>query len=109
MKVIVKPHSRETVEKIVGNGLAVAGEQIMNDCNFYAKRKDGDLIGSSSINIVNRTQIAIHWSTPYAARQYYTGKPSHEHNPNATIRWAEKAKKQYGKDWQKAIEEGMKL
>lgn len=108
MKVIIKPHPKSLVDKMAGNGLEMAAEQIMNDCNFFAKQQSGDLIGSSSKVIINATQIAIHWSTPYAAKQYYTGTPSHAMNPNASLMWAEKANRIFGNGWALAIEEGMK-
>ena len=38
---------------------------------------------------------------PYAKRVYYTGSPSKEVNPNASLMWCEKAAGTNRGDWQK--------
>ena len=40
------------------------------------------------------------WDTPYAKKVYYTGAPSTDVNPQASLMWADKAKKVYKKELQ---------
>ena len=51
------------------------------------------------------------WDTPYAKRVYYTGKPSKDKNPDASLMWAQKAVDTYSKELaqiaQKNFSEGM--
>lgn len=51
------------------------------------------------------------WDTPYAKRMYYTGTPSHDVNPQASLMWAQKGVDTHKKELQliaqKALEKGM--
>lgn len=51
------------------------------------------------------------WDTPYAKKRYYTGTPSHDVNPQASLMWAEKGvnthKKELDQVAQNAFEKGM--
>lgn len=38
------------------------------------------------------------WDTPYAKRMYYTGTPSKDKNPDASLMWAEKGVNTYKKE-----------
>ena len=102
----VKARIKAGVEKMIP---AVA-EQALADCNYFAKRDQGTLIESSETasDIQNGELV---WNTPYAKKQYYTGTPSKDVNPNASLMWCEKARDTYGKDWhriaQRQFEEGM--
>lgn len=51
--------------------------------------------------------IQVIWDTPYAKRQYYTGKPSHDVNVNASILWAQKAADKYRGDWARMLQKGL--
>ena len=86
-------------------------EQVLNDGNEFVKVDQGTLRDSGRVEPYDGVQAAT-WNTKYAARQYYTGTPSKDVNPNASLQWAEKAKRKYKSDWetvaQKAFEEGMK-
>ena len=72
--------------------------QVLSDCNLYARDATGRLIQSSraASNLATGTLV---WNTPYARRVYYTGAPSHAHNPAASLRWCEKAKALHAKAW----------
>lgn len=52
------------------------------------------------------------WDTPYAKRMYYTGTPSKDKNPDASLQWAKKGvdthKKELNQVAQNAFNEGMK-
>ena len=79
--------------------VSAVAEQALSDCNYFAKRDQGTLIESSqTASDVENGQLV--WDTPYARRQYYTGAPSLEQNPNASILWCEEAHDHFGQGWQ---------
>ena len=51
--------------------------------------------------------LSISWNTPYARRVYYTGTPSKQANPNASLMWAEKAHDTFGSEWASILKKGM--
>lgn len=72
------------------------GEVIRADCNVYCREQTGRLIRSSRVTPGGRR---ITWNTAYAKRVYYTGTPRHNVNPNASLRWCEKAKIANAQKW----------
>lgn len=90
--------------------IPAVAEQALADCNYFARRDQGTMIQSSETasDLQNGELV---WNTPYAKKVYYTGTPSKDVNPNASLMWCEKAKDTYGADWQKIaqkqFEEGM--
>ena len=90
--------------------VSAVAEQALADCNYFAKRDQGTLIESSQTASDIESGLLV-WNTPYARRQYYTGAPSLEQNPNASILWCEEAHDHFGQDWekiaQKAFAKGM--
>lgn len=80
--------------------------EFVKDANFYCKEDTGELERSAIRASEPEKGLAV-WDTPYAKRQFYTGKASHDKNPNATTLWAERAKKKnlakYGRMAQKII------
>ena len=90
--------------------VSAAAEQALSHCNYFAKRDQGTLIESSQTASDIENGLLV-WNTPYARRQYYTGAPSLEQNPNASILWCEEAHDHFGQDWekiaQKAFAKGM--
>ena len=82
-------------------------EKALTDCNYFARQDQGTLIASAQAD-VDGMNLSISWDTPYAKRVYYTGTPSTDVNPNASLMWADKAAAQFKGDWQKILEKGMK-
>lgn len=80
--------------------LVPLAEQALTDCNYYVRQDTGALRSSSLSASIPREGLLI-WNTPYAKRVYYTGSPSKEVNPNASLMWCEKAHAERGRDWQK--------
>ena len=80
-------------------GLPALSEEILADCNEYAKRRDGTLIDSSLIHSrLDKGKLV--WKTPYAKRQYWEIKTAiKEKNPKATWMWCEQAKIDQFPDW----------
>ena len=76
--------------------LPVVSEQILSDCNTYVRMQDGTLADSARIE---NGGWNITWNTPYAKRVYYTGRPRKNVNPNASLKWCEKAKRKHAEDW----------
>ena len=90
--------------------VSAVAEQALSDCNYFAKRDQGTLIESSQTASDLENGLLV-WNTPYARKQYYTGAPSLDQNPNASILWCEEAHDHFGHDWdrsaQKACAKGM--
>ena len=79
--------------------IPAVAEQALSDCNYFARRDQGTMIESSeTASDLQKGELV--WDTPYAKKVYYTGSPSKDANPNASLMWCEKAKNTYGKDWQ---------
>lgn len=79
--------------------IPAVAEQALADCNYFARRDQGTMIQSSeTASDLKKGELV--WDTPYAKKVYYTGSPSKDSNPNASLMWCEKAKNTYGKDWQ---------
>lgn len=82
----------------LSKALPAVAAQALADCNLYARDDTGRLIASSypASDLPNGRLV---WQTPYARRVYYTGAPSHKHNPSASLRWCEKAKALHRHAW----------
>ena len=100
---------KATVDGLFAKGLFAVKEQIKDDCNYFVK-VDQHILERSEYTEEDGLTLHIVWDTPYARRQYYTGRPSTDVNQNASILWAEKAAGQFKNDWaemiQKAIKDG---
>lgn len=83
----------------VDRALAPTSNQILKDCNFYCREDSGELI-RSSIRASEPDKGLLVWDTDYASKVYYTGKPAPDTNPNASLRWGEKAKAAKKKAWE---------
>lgn len=85
----------------------ILSQQILKDSNFYARQDSGAMIASSQSASKFRQGILI-WNTPYAAAVYYTGEPSKDVNPNASLMWFEKAKSLHLEEWLKLADKEVK-
>ena len=83
--------------------VSAVAEQALSDCNYFAKRDQGTLIESSQTASDIENGLLV-WNTPYAKKQYYTGAPSLEQNPNASILWCEEAHDHFGREWDKTAQ-----
>lgn len=97
---------KANIDKATNLALFAMQEQVRTDTNYFVKVDTGIL--RDSINSeVDGNVLTVSWDTPYAKKQYYTGKPSTDKNPNASIMWAHKAAAAHGKDWAKMIQKGI--
>lgn len=108
---INKSAIRRRIKGAWEKGLPELSEQILADCNEFAKEDRGHLILSSVFSSDFKAGELV-WNTPYAARQYYEIQTaSHDQNPNARWRWCEAAKRKHKKEWaaqaQKLMEENL--
>lgn len=78
--------------------LPKVSDQIMEDSNTYVRMQSGEL--ASTIDKENGGK-RITWNTAYAKRVYYTGTPRKNVNPNASLRWCEKAIRNHKSEWVK--------
>lgn len=85
-------------------------EAVVEYGNIYVREDQGTLKDSALISSNPKSGKAV-WDTPYAKRMYYTGTPSHDVNPQASLMWAQKGVDTHKKELQliaqKALEKGM--
>ena len=72
--------------------------QILNDCNYFVREDTGEL-RRSSVRGSDLQKGIIGWDTDYARKVYFTGIPSTDVNPNASLMWVETARSRFGDDW----------
>ena len=101
------PVKQEVVDNAIAKALFALQEQALGDCNYFCRQDQGTLIDSSRAKQTG-LNLELSWNTPYARRVYYTGRPSKNVNPNASLQWAELAKNTFGGEWQRILEKGMK-
>lgn len=90
-------------------GLPQLSEEILADCNEYAKEDTGTLIQSSQIHSRPKDGLLI-WQTPYARRQYWAIRTAYkDKNPKASWKWAEVAKRHHFERWEKLAEKALKM
>ena len=101
MAVRIDFNKRAILKKITiasSKGQEILSQQVLKDSNFYAKEDSGALIASSLLASDTKKGILV-WNTPYARKQYYTGRASKDVNSNAQKLWFEVAKKNHLKEW----------
>lgn len=85
-------------------------EQVRTDCNFYVRADSWTMRNTTfmpSGTTSDADSISICWNTDYAERVYNSGTPSHDENPNASLRWAEVAEQHFGETWREQIRKGI--
>lgn len=102
-----KAPPKSLIDAAVNKAVFAAKEQILTDCNYYVKVDQGTLRATSHAEVKDGT-ISCVWDQKYARRQYYTGTPHTDVNPNASIQWAEKAARSWNAQWREIIQKGMR-
>ncbi len=72
-------------------------EAVIEYGNIFVREDQGTLRDSALIASRPKEGLAV-WDTPYAKRVYYTGTPSTDKNPDASLQWAEKGVRTYKKE-----------
>lgn len=97
------PAVTEKVRAAAGQMIGIMGEEILADCNEYAKEASGAMKASSMIHsTTDPLNLELKWSTSYARRQYWEiPTASHDKNPKACWQWCHAAKAEYLHKWEK--------
>lgn len=98
--------SNKKIVDAFSKGLFAAREQILTDCNYYVRYDQGTLRQSARTDLKGDV-LEISYNTVYAKRVYYTGTPSTDVNPNASLQWCQKAADKWSDEWRAQIEKGM--
>lgn len=77
------------IEAAKDKGIKEVCNEALKDANYYARMDTGETI-RSSIRASRPEEGELVWDTPYAKKVYYTGHPSTDTNPNASLLWAHK-------------------
>lgn len=77
--------------------VAAVTDTVVEYGNIFVREDQGALKDSALIASRPQEGLAI-WDTPYAKRVYYTGAPSTDKNPDASLQWAEKGVRTYRKE-----------
>lgn len=105
---IFTPANPAEVRNAFNKRLLAAREQIHTDCDYYIRVDTGTMRDTAQMAFNPADmELDIEWVTPYAEKAYRSGKPSRDQNPNASLKWAEKAGRRYGEDWGRIIAKGM--
>lgn len=72
-------------------------EAVIQYGNIFVREDQGALKNSALISSRPQEGKAV-WDTPYAKKAYYTGTPSTDVNPDASLMWAEKGVNTYKKE-----------
>lgn len=100
MAVKITRNSAKVGQKILGGTQAMkiaVTESVIEYGNIFVREDQGTLRDSALIASRPQEGKAI-WDTPYAKKVYYTGRPSKDKNPDASLMWAEKGVKTYKKE-----------
>ena len=93
--------------KQFSNAQKIIDSEVLRKCDPYVPMQTGSLKKSGILGTVVGSGV-VEYIAPYARRQYYTGRPSKDRNANASLQWAAKAQRTYGKQWAALIEKGIK-
>lgn len=88
------------VERRLDKVQADLDQQILTDSNFYCPEQEG-FLQASGITGSKIGSGELIWNSPYAAAQYYDNpNKSKDANPNASMKWFERAKSTRKKAWE---------
>ena len=107
MSIVVKHPPKRDFVNAVELAMYATRQEVLEDCRFFCRRGvTGNLIDSGKAEMAgdNKNQIVVSFTTPYAVRVYFTGIPSHDRNPHASLKWCQQAEMTYGNKWQRHIE-----
>lgn len=93
------PQIRAKIEAGTELATIAVTEAVVEYGNIFVREDQGTLKDSALIKSRPREGLAI-WDPPgnYAKKVYYTGQPSKDKNPQASLMWAEKGVKTYKKE-----------
>ena len=88
---------KKRLDRCIDFAQSALDQQVIKDSNFYAPFDVGGLRDSA---IIGNKPGKVIYNAPYAKAQYY-GLPnkSKDRNPNASMKWFERAKAKNKKAW----------
>ena len=95
-----KAQVKARIDGAMQPAIAALTEQVIADSNEFC-RVDTGALADSTLRASEPQKGRAVWDTPYARRAYFTGSPSRDKNPSAALMWVEKARSQYGNEWEK--------
>lgn len=103
MSMTFTPPKASEIERAASLAFFAAKEQMLSDCNFFAKWDQHTMI-DSSFATSQGMEVSCHWDQPYAAYAWYTGRPSHG---GTYLAWGEHAQDTYGEQWCEILSKGL--
>lgn len=103
MSMTFTPPTASEIERAASLAFFAAKEQILTDCNFFAKYDQG-VMKSGAYATADKMEISCHWPAPYAAYAWHTGRPSHG---GTYLAWGEHAQDTYGGQWCEILSKGL--
>jgi len=101
MNIKIELNEQGVKRKVLNNVQRVQGIldlQVLKDSNYFCPHLEGDLIDKSSVE----SPGVLIWDSGYAKRQYYDfPNKTKDKNPNASMKWFEKAKAEKIETWTK--------
>lgn len=94
---------KKALENATDEGLFAVGEQAKADSNYFVRVDQGQLKESADVQ-QTADGVELTYNTDYAEEVYYTGSPSKDVNPHASLMWIEAAYNKFKDDWQKIFE-----
>lgn len=101
VKVEFKPNKARIETKIRAGSQAMTiavTEAVIEYGNLYVRFDQGELRDSALKKSVPKKGLAIWEKGNFAKKLYYTGTPSKDKNPQASLMWAEKGVKTHKKE-----------
>jgi hypothetical protein len=103
MSMTFTPPKASEIERAASLAFFAAKEQILTDCNFFAKYDQG-VMKSGAYATADKMEISCHWPAPYAGYAWYKGRPSHS---GTFLMWGEHAADTYGGQWCDILSKGL--
>ncbi len=86
------PRFVKRMKRTANNATEKLSSEFLKMCDPYTRFDTGELMRSAKTASQFKEGRLI-WDTPYARRVYYTGVPSKDKHPKATLQWADVAYK----------------
>jgi hypothetical protein len=95
-----KAEVKARIEAAEKKAIPIIANEFLKNANYFC-REDSSTLIKSSILASDLENGNLVWNTDYARKVYYTGIPSTDTNPEASLMWAHKAHTLYGKKYER--------
>lgn len=97
---------KKKIDEKAQRNIHLITQEVLKDCNYFAPKLTGNLIGSSLL-ASNFKAGKIIYNTKYANKVYFKKNVSRRINKNASPRWVRVAKAKYFDKWIKKAQKLM--